>query len=74
MPKKYQLPLPGVRRDEEYIKSEDIFQEKELDLLNRKFKILGCDKFTQDYYQEKMGRRFTLYQASDKETNRRADI
>jgi hypothetical protein len=60
LPKKFSVNQPGEIVESDYVKPEDIEPFMTLWAFNRPFRILGCDKFTHDYYLEKFQKKFPL--------------
>lgn len=62
LPKKFALNQPGQTYAENFTKALDIKFGEELDVFGRKFKVNGCDPYTQRYYKEKFNIDFPLGQ------------
>ena len=60
LPKKFALNQPGQTYAENFTKPTDIKFNEELDVFGRKFKINGCDIYTQKFYADKFGIDFPL--------------
>lgn len=60
LPKKFNMTQPGEINEAEYVTPIDIEPFMTLWAFNRPFRILGCDKFTHDYYLEKFQKKFPI--------------
>lgn len=74
MPRVYSLNLPGIKKNEPCILYNDFVPNSEIEILNRKFRILGCDKFTQEYFLKNASITFPLYENESKNTNRKYEM
>jgi len=60
LPKKFSVTQPGEVIESDYVTPVDIEPFMTLWAFNRPFRILGCDKFTHDYYLEKFQKKFPI--------------
>ncbi|KAL4485443.1 hypothetical protein ABPG72_008311 [Tetrahymena utriculariae] len=60
LPKQFALNQPGQTYAENFVKPTDIKFGEDLVAFGKKFRINGCDKYTQDYYREKYNIDFPL--------------
>lgn len=60
LPKKFSVTQPGEVIESDYVTPSDIEPFMTLWAFNRPFRILGCDKFTHEYYLEKFQKKFPI--------------
>lgn len=59
--KEYKVEINKILKPAEYFTFADINHHQEIELLKKKFLILGCDNFTGRFYKEMMGIDFPVY-------------
>ena len=60
LPKKFSVTQPGDIIESDYVSPTDIEPFMTLWAFNRPFRILGCDKFTHDYYLDQYQKKFPI--------------
>jgi hypothetical protein len=74
MPSRYNVAMPGFSRSDNYLTYEDFKPNSSIEFLGRSFKILGCDAFTKNFFEQTNGQAFNLYSGEHSESHSRPEL
>ena len=66
--------MPGFSKSENFITFEEFKPNSSIEFLGRGFKILGCDSFTKNFYEQTNGQVFNLFSGDQTESDSRPEL